>query len=288
MSGAEAASRTCNGPLTTSRSGTPRSSAGRSSVATGSRDKTGGSAVVPIIMRRAPSGGAPRRSPIASGKASLGLPFAAAFDRVKFKPMPDQIVAELVGDEMLQLFYFIIAKLDHPAGLQINQVVVVRVRHLLIAGAAITKIMARQDVSLFEEAHRAINCGDADPRIDLSRPPIDLLDIGVVGRIRQHPGDNPALLGHLQALVEAELLEARNHPMALPAESAGALYRIRAAEPMSDRQQHPRRQPLRRCPAVRGCRGRFPWPSGCAAARNWAPPSGSRVPNPTAPGRFPG
>ena len=64
-------------------------------------------------------------------RAALAL--AAARHRVKFKPMPDQIVDKLLGDEMLQLFYVIIAKLDDTPALQVDEVVVMRARHLLIA-----------------------------------------------------------------------------------------------------------------------------------------------------------
>src|SRR5579862_8421019 len=110
------------------------------------------------------------------------LALAAARHRVKFQPMPDQIVAELFGDEMLQLFYFIIAKLDHPAALQVDQVVVMRAGHLFVSRTAVAKIVPSQYVSLFKEAYGAINRGDADMRIDLGGAPIDLLDIGMIVR----------------------------------------------------------------------------------------------------------
>src|SRR6185312_3135701 len=62
--------------------------------------------------------------------SSIRLSLIATLDRVKFETMSDQIVAELVGDQMLQLFYFIIAKLDHVTRLQVDQVIVMRARHL--------------------------------------------------------------------------------------------------------------------------------------------------------------
>ena len=51
---------------------------------------------------------------------SLGLSLVAALDRIKLKSMPHQIVTKLLGNEMLKLFYFIIAKLDHATGLEVN------------------------------------------------------------------------------------------------------------------------------------------------------------------------
>ena len=61
-------------------------------------------------------------------------------------------------------------------------------RHLFITRPAIAKIVARQDVGLFEQPHRAVHRGDADARIDLGRAPVDLLDIGMIGRIRTARG----------------------------------------------------------------------------------------------------
>src|ERR1700676_5371412 len=104
------------------------------------------------------------------------LALAAARHRVKFKPMPNQIVAKLLGDEMLQLFYFIIAKLDDATALQVDEVVVMRAGHLLVTRAAIAKIVSGQYVSFFEKPDRAVNRGDADMRIDLGRASINLLD----------------------------------------------------------------------------------------------------------------
>src|SRR5580704_1173665 len=140
----------------------------------------------------------------------LGIALArtAARYRIKLQPMPDQIVTKLLGDEMLKLFYFIIAKLDHAAALKIDKVVVMRARHLLIARAPITKIVPRQYVSFFEQPHGAIDGGDADMRVDLSGPAIDLFDIRMIVRIGQHAGDDPALFGHLQTFFFAELLDA--------------------------------------------------------------------------------
>src|SRR5258708_4067683 len=136
------------------------------------------------------------------------LALAAAGHRVKFKPVPDQIVAKLLGDEMLQLFYFIIAKLDHAAALQVDEVVVMRAGHLLVTRSAITKIVTRQYVSFFKQPNGAVNRGDADMRVDLRGAAIDQLDIRMIVRIGQPAGDAPALFGHLQSFVEAKLLEA--------------------------------------------------------------------------------
>ena len=59
---------------------------------------------------------------------------------------------------------------------------------------------------LLEEPHGAIDGGDADARIDLSGPAIDLLDIGMILGLRQHFGDGPPLARHAHATLGAETL----------------------------------------------------------------------------------
>ncbi len=48
---------------------------------------------------------------------------------------------------------------------------------------------------------------DRDVPVDLGGAPIQLFDVGVILRVRQHPGDDPALLGHLEALFDTEPLK---------------------------------------------------------------------------------
>src|SRR5712671_570283 len=89
---------------------------------------------------------------------------AAPRHGIKFEAMPDQLVAELVGDDLLQFLDLLVAELDDPAALQIDQVVVMVARHFLVARAAVAEIMAGEDVGLFKQPHGAIDGGDADPR----------------------------------------------------------------------------------------------------------------------------
>jgi hypothetical protein len=50
---------------------------------------------------------------------------------------------------------------------------------------------------------------DRDVPVDLGGAPIQLFDVGVILRVRQHPGDDPALLGHLEAFFDTEPLKPR-------------------------------------------------------------------------------
>jgi len=45
-------------------------------------------------------------------------------------------------------------------------------------------------------------------RIEGGRAAVELLGVGMVGRVRQHARDDAALVGHAQAFVGAKLLDA--------------------------------------------------------------------------------
>src|SRR6516164_937009 len=137
--------------------------------------------------------------------------FDVARHRVEFKPMADKFVAELIGNDLLQSFDLFVAEFDHPTGLQVDQMVVVSARHFLVAGAPIAEIVSSQNTRLFKQPHSPIHCSDTDARIDRGGSTVDLLDVGVIDRLRQHASDNPALFRHLQTLVKAELLQPRDH-----------------------------------------------------------------------------
>ncbi len=61
--------------------------------------------------------------------------------------MTDEIVAELIGDRFLKLFDLLVAELDHPTGLQVDQMIVVCARHFFVARAAFAEIVPGQDVT---------------------------------------------------------------------------------------------------------------------------------------------
>ena len=63
---------------------------------------------------------------------------------IKLEPVIDQLVAELAGDLALQPLDLLGLELDHLAAAQVDQVVVVRFRNLLVARAALAEIVARR------------------------------------------------------------------------------------------------------------------------------------------------
>src|SRR5436190_13947996 len=72
-------------------------------------------------------------------------------DAIELEPVVDQFEAQLFRDAALQLFDVLIAEFDDAAGLHIDEVVVMALRHFLIARTAIAEIMALQDAGVLEQ-----------------------------------------------------------------------------------------------------------------------------------------
>ena len=66
-------------------------------------------------------------------------------DAVKLHPVIDEPEAELLGNSLLQRFQLVVDELDHLAALDIDQMVVMVVRHSLVAGAAVAELVPLQD-----------------------------------------------------------------------------------------------------------------------------------------------
>src|SRR5215467_6329521 len=133
---------------------------------------------------------------IASWSSLLGTRFANPRHRVQLKSMPDQFITKFIGNQLLQAFDLFITELDYTARLQVNQMVVMRTRHLFVAGAAIAEIMPSKDISLLEEPDCAIYSCNADASVNRSCPAVDLLDVRMIDGFREHTRDDPPLLGH--------------------------------------------------------------------------------------------
>ena len=80
--------------------------------------------------------------------------------------MIDEFEAELFGDAALQLLDLLVAEFDHAAGLDVDQVIVMRLRHFLVARAAVAEIVTLENAGILEQLHGAIDGGDGDMRID--------------------------------------------------------------------------------------------------------------------------
>src|ERR1700694_2105923 len=96
-------------------------------------------------------------------------------DAIQFQPVIDQLVAELAGDLGLQLFDFLVGEFDHLAVAQIDEMVVVGFAHLLVAGAALAKIVAFDNAGVLEQFYGAIHRRDRDLVVDRDAAAIQLL-----------------------------------------------------------------------------------------------------------------
>src|SRR6516165_7052399 len=292
MSAAVSASRTCNVPdrISTMRS---RSCA----LAPSMRDlasigRTGFSIKVPLITPGDPGrfwgglGGVQPNSFAPVEPASdythksfrAGSRFTHARHRVEFKPMADEFVAELISDDFLQSFDLFVAEFDHPAGVQVDQMVVVSARHFLVAGAPIAEIVSSQNTRLFKQPHSSIHRSDTNARIDRGGSTVDPLDVGVIDRLRQHPSDHPALFRHLQTLVKAELLQPRDHHISTVTwlyhtvpKSGGRAYLRNDGGPIEDGGFPAASRPVyaSRGGQARGRRARVPRPISFARRLRW-------------------
>ena len=80
----------------------------------------------------------------------IGSRLAATRNRIQLEAMSDKFIAEFIGDDLLQTLDIFVAKFDHSTRLQVDEMVVMRARHFLVAGPAIAEIVPRNDARLFE------------------------------------------------------------------------------------------------------------------------------------------
>ncbi len=85
---------------------------------------------------------------------------AIAGDAIELHAMVDQAVAEPVGDPPLQLFELLVGEFDDLAGLDIDQMVMMRFGGGFVARSAVAKFVPFKDSSLLEQSYRAIDGGN--------------------------------------------------------------------------------------------------------------------------------
>lgn len=112
--------------------------------------------------------------------------------------MVDEAIAQPFGNLALQRFEFGVDEFNDLAGLDVDQMVVVRLWRGFIARATIAKIVAIKNSCLFEQANSAIDRGDGNARIACRGAFVQLFDIGVIGAFRKHLRDYAALFGDPQ------------------------------------------------------------------------------------------
>src|SRR5690606_3416159 len=128
-------------------------------------------------------------------------------DAVKFHPMVDEAIAELLGDLFLERLEFGIDEFEHLAALDVDQVIVMGLGRRVVAGAAIAEIVTIEDARFLEQPDGAVHRGDRDLRVDRGGTGVQRLDVGMILRVGQDPCDDTALLGDPQAPLCAERFE---------------------------------------------------------------------------------
>jgi hypothetical protein len=121
--------------------------------------------------------------------------------------MIHQSETQLLGDPALQGFELWIDEFDHPASLDIDQMIVMGLGRRLIAGGAFAEIMPLEDAGFLEQPHRPVNGGDGNPRVHGRGPGVQRLDIGMILGLRQDARDHAPLLGDPKSFFVAELLD---------------------------------------------------------------------------------
>ena len=109
---------------------------------------------------------------------------------VEFQPVPDQPESEILGDSLLQALDLLVLEFCDPPRLDVDQMVMVLVRDLLVTGAAISEVVSFQDVRRLEKTDRPINGGDADARVHSGGAPVDFLDIRMVSNFMRNITSN--------------------------------------------------------------------------------------------------
>src|SRR3954447_18337623 len=98
-----------------------------------------------------------------------GLAIAVEGDAVELHPMIDEAEAKALGDALLKRLQLVVDELDDPAGLDVDQMVVVRLRRGFVTRAPIAELVALEDPGLLEQADRTIDRRDRDVGIDRRR-----------------------------------------------------------------------------------------------------------------------
>src|SRR5262245_52040263 len=86
--------------------------------------------------------------------------------RVELQPVVDQLVAQPPRDLRLQALDLLGLELDHLTSPQIDEMVVMGIGHLLVAGAAVAEIVPFDNAGIFEQLHGAIDGRDGNAIID--------------------------------------------------------------------------------------------------------------------------
>ena len=98
------------------------------------------------------------------------------------------------------------------AGREIDEVVVVLARRLLVAGPAVPELETLDDAFGLEELDGAVDGRQRDAVVDRGGAAVQLDHVRVIRGLVEDAGDDPALAGHAQAFGAAGALERAADP----------------------------------------------------------------------------
>lgn len=136
--------------------------------------------------------------------------------------MIDESEAQALGDLALERFKLRIDEFDDGAGLDVDHVVVMRLRRCLVAGSTITEVVTVENAGFLEKANGTIDCGNRDARVYRCRAFVEFLDIGMVGAFGKHPRDNAALFSDPQTTLVTKSFDVDRLMHVLPVNEEGA------------------------------------------------------------------
>jgi hypothetical protein len=139
----------------------------------------------------------------ALGRDPPVLAIAVEGDAVKLHSMVDEPEAELFGDALLKLLQLLVDELDHIAGLDVDQMIVVRIGGGFVSRTPITELMPLENARFLEQPHGPIDRRNRDVRVDRRCAGVKGLDIGMIIAVTEHASNDLALLGDTKSFVGA-------------------------------------------------------------------------------------
>src|SRR5262252_376441 len=133
---------------------------------------------------------------------------ALAWHTLEFELVADEAEAQIARHPLLQPLDLLVAELDHLAAFDIDQMVVVAARCLLVAAAPSPEVVPLQETIGRKELDGAIDGRKRDAGIYAARPSVDLFDVGMIPGGGEDLGDDPALPRQPQPLLRAQYLYA--------------------------------------------------------------------------------
>ena len=141
------------------------------------------------------------------GRPAAASALAVNRNAIEFHAVIDEAIAELFGDPPLEHLELLVDEFDDLAGLDVDQMVVMRFLRGFVTRATVAEFMTLENSGVLEQAHGAVDRGDRDLGVDRGGAFVERLDIGMIIGLAEHARDRAALFGNAEALVGAQLFD---------------------------------------------------------------------------------